>query len=149
MHAVNFRLLWSLCLPIWPGIAVNFVTQVQLSERRGRQMPIYSEPTFEGFVAWRRSLNEELEAKRDAADRALVSYASDKAFSTLALLEGLLLECRNLMSELMILENEFMNHLLSTRRTATREHQLPARIGGSTRPKPGTIHRLRSRPGAT
>ena len=85
-----------------------------------------NDPVFRRFVQLRQELNTQLADRAAEVDEWLArKYETSPTFADLALLEGLLLERRNLLSELAALDDDFMNHLLRLRQ----------QIVGASRPK--------------
>ena len=68
---------------------------------------------FRRFVQRRARLNQQLDEARDRIDQWVGQHESGEASPTdLALLEGLLEARRNLLRQLLALDDQFMEHLL-------------------------------------
>lgn len=70
---------------------------------------------FQRFVQRRAVLNERLEAARVAIDQWIAENDREPSMSQLAHLEGLLKVRRDLLEELIRLDDSFMGHLLRLR----------------------------------
>jgi len=76
----------------------------------------YREPRFQQFVDRRELLNKKLDAKRSELDGVIDRLKeTDVSLTEISYLTGLLLERRDLLSELAALDDAFVNHLLALR----------------------------------
>ena len=118
------------CLPESPAVRrMSVLLAPQLLPRESHPRPSrepcvtnWIDPEFAQFARRRQRLNERLEASRQQLDAWMLEH-SEQTPSMLALgtLEGLLKTRRDMLAELVSLDEQFMDHLIEMKRESSSE----------------------------
>ena len=78
-------------------------------------MTLHDAPEFIMFIEQRRELNERLDATRVQIDHWITAYEFPSPIMQIAVLEGMLIERRDLLQDLAKLDDAFIDYLLRSR----------------------------------